>query len=639
MQSQETSSKKLRGDIQALRGWAVLIVVFEHARLSIFPSGFLGVDIFFVISGFLITSIIVKSLRENDFSFGDFYFRRARRILPAAFVTILGTSILSIFSSSSTEIPSLINQIYGSLTYTINFFLWTQVDYFDVAASSKPLLHMWSLAVEEQFYIFLPIILFFTPRKFTIGILLALSLLSFLLCLFLLQKDPASAFYLLPARAWELGIGGILALLVLQSVNMKNFLRLFYYPSLTMIVVIPFLPFSYTHPGLVAALLCLCVAVFIGAERESIKFRFIENIFSKFGDISYSLYLVHWPVMVFFYSGFFGDPPKFLALITIPISLILALAMYHFVEQPSIRFFSKPNRRHFFVVPLATAAVGLVSIGLVNLAKPGAEFAENRLPNYGLDRKCDFSGRSFEQLVECRNGEKPSVFVWGDSYAMHLVPGLAQKATLEQATFSACAPFVGFAPKRVGFKNADVWSDLCIQFNADVFEHILISNQIQTVVMGSPWRLYSRAGGTVLSRNEEGFTEHQTGFEFAVENMNNIVKELVQAGKKVILFGPPPASSVDTSACLERVATGKIIFSNSNCSLDSALASRSDLPIRKFLAEIGLIDGVQIIHLFDTMCDETKCMTQIDGVPLYRDKGHLSVRGSELIFELIELSF
>lgn len=638
MSSISQERKNIRIDIQALRGWAVLVVVIDHARLGFLHSGFLGVDIFFVISGFLITGIICRFIDVGKFQFGDFYLRRARRILPAAFVTILTTAFLSIFSSTSTEIPSLLNQIYGALTYTINFVLWFQVDYFDVGANLKPLLHMWSLSVEEQFYIFLPILLFVIPSIFRIATITVISILSFLFCLYWVRSDPAGAFYLLPTRAWELGIGAVLAVAITRFSGVQRLANALYYPALLALVIIPFLPFEYTHPGFVAFAICFAAAMFIGAEKEFDIYGLPGKALAKIGDISYSLYLVHWPIMVFFYSGYLGETPKFLALITIPLSLLTAFAMYRYVEQPGIRAFPKPEWKHLLIVPTVTALVGAASVGFVTLSKPGDEFAKLREPNYGLDKTCDYSGKTFQPRPECRNGNNPTVFVWGDSYAMHLVPGLSEKVTLEQATFSACPTFLGFSPKRKNFNKADVWADLCLKFNTDVLEYLKSREDIRTVVLGSPWRLFVKEGGVVWSKEEGSFVEHATGLDFAIKEMANTVAQIRQMGKEVLLFGPPPASGGDTSGCLERIVTGKVVF-GSDCEIAAGRALRYDAVIREFLEAVSKSDGVRAINLSDIMCDTEVCITQSQGVPIYRDKGHLSVEGSKIVFDRIDLKF
>ena len=202
----------LRIDIQALRGLAVLLVILQHAKAGFIEAGFLGVDIFFVISGFLITGMLAKAIARGSFSFSEFYFRRAKRLLPAAYVTFATTAVLSYFLLDAAEWHDFTVQLAGAVTFTGNLALWQQTGYFEGAAALKPLLHVWSLAVEEQYYLLLPAAMALVPRRYWTAGNALLLFASLALCVVLTFSSPNAAFYLLPARAWELALGSLAAL-------------------------------------------------------------------------------------------------------------------------------------------------------------------------------------------------------------------------------------------------------------------------------------------------------------------------------------------------------------------------------------------------------------------------------------------
>ncbi len=294
-----------RLDIQVLRGWAVAIVVLDHARLGPFEAGFLGVDVFFVISGFLIGGIVLRDLDSGCFSFREFYLKRARRILPAAYVTMILTALAGIWFLTSIEFKDLKDQMVGGVTFTINFLFASETDYFSPKADTKPLLHMWSLAVEEQFYLIFPAILFLVPRSWRAIAISAFALISLIACLVMVSGGrQVEAFYLLPSRAWELLIGSLLAVFALELSRHQRLWDLLFWPALGGLISLPFFTFGQ-HPGIQAAAVCLCTAAVILANKSWLG---ALSPIRWLGDVSYSLYLVHWPIAVFAFSSYYGSP-------------------------------------------------------------------------------------------------------------------------------------------------------------------------------------------------------------------------------------------------------------------------------------------------------------------------------------------
>ena len=281
----------LRADIQALRGYAVLIVLFYHAKIGFLQAGYLGVDIFFVISGFLITRLVKNSLERGDFSFSEFYFRRAKRLLPAAYVTFFVTALLTPFFLSSSEMIDFRMQMLGAVTFIGNIVLWQQSGYFGGAAGLKPLLHVWSLAIEEQYYFILPAFLFFLPRRYWKPATAFVLVCSFALCLFLVQKKAAATFYLLPTG----GGNSICSVGALFTINgrWEKVLKLMFSPALAALLLLPTIKIAGYHPGPDAFLICLATLIVILRYHPLLLRGWIMGALGRIGDISYSLYLVH----------------------------------------------------------------------------------------------------------------------------------------------------------------------------------------------------------------------------------------------------------------------------------------------------------------------------------------------------------
>lgn len=320
-----------RIDIQALRGVAVLLVLVFHANIGIAPSGFLGVDVFFVISGYLITGLLVRQRDADKVDVLGFYFRRARRLLPAAFVVFAVVALLSPVFLSTAAMGELRAQLIGAVTYTINFVLAAQTGYFDVAAEHKPLLHIWSLAIEEQYYLILPLIVIATPRRHLTAVVAAATVASLLICFTRLLGDKFT-FFLLPSRAWELGIGSLGALVAADRLRPR--LRYLAPVAAAVVVGLPLLLPVGNHPSWGALLICLATLTILLAQSPWLSTGPLVATFAIVGDISYSLYLVHWPLFVFFRQAWMGEQTTFTGIALLLMALVLGFLLYATVERP-----------------------------------------------------------------------------------------------------------------------------------------------------------------------------------------------------------------------------------------------------------------------------------------------------------------
>jgi peptidoglycan/LPS O-acetylase OafA/YrhL len=302
-----------RPDIDVLRCLAILAVLFYHFKIKPFSGGFVGVDIFFVISGYLITGIISNEMLEGIFSFSSFYNRRARRLVPALFTTILLTFVVSYFVFFPADFIRQSRATVFSLLGASNLLFWTESGYFDVDSVVKPLLHTWSLSVEFQFYAVWPVFIYFLvkAKRYTKIGLSAAAAISFVACQYMLYEDSAAAFFLTPFRIWEFAVGGLVVLLERRRIQNVFLLEGVYLTGLFLIVAcIVGYGRDTLFPGLMALPPVIGTAFMIYAgSRAKASALFDQYPLRYVGQISYSLYLVHWPILVFsLYTPFTSQP-------------------------------------------------------------------------------------------------------------------------------------------------------------------------------------------------------------------------------------------------------------------------------------------------------------------------------------------
>jgi peptidoglycan/LPS O-acetylase OafA/YrhL len=463
-------TRAYREDIDWLRAVAVLSVVAFHFEAPAVYGGFVGVDIFFVISGYLITGIIQSELQSDTFSFARFYERRVRRLLPALYVMVALTAIPSFHYLLTSERLEFFRSVAAVVTFTSNFYFWLQTGYFDHAAVEKPLLHTWSLAVEEQFYLALPLLLWAVLRfvrngRVALPVLLgALTLASFALSIWLMRNEgSANAFFMSPPRAWEFLIGGLIAMPgfpVLRTVAAQRIAR----GIALVLIAIPI--FSLRQgpgfPGLNALLPCIGAAMFIwsgiGVASQTRGRYSPLNVVRFFGQISYSLYLWHWPLFTFARfskSSLVLSATDKIALFAL--TVIFSHLSWRFVEQPfRLGLLAPTHRAAFRIGGLATAVLLAGSTGgiVASQTPSDADRAALQLESYNTYdfhplyrfRGCfaPVADVLDEACLALAPG-KSNVLLWGDSLAAHYYHGLRkvidpQTVNLLQATQAACMP-------------------------------------------------------------------------------------------------------------------------------------------------------------------------------------------------------
>jgi peptidoglycan/LPS O-acetylase OafA/YrhL len=625
---------KHRREIDGLRAFAILPVLFFHAGFSWFQGGFFGVDVFFVISGFLITGIIVNELHtRNSFSIVNFYERRARRIMPALFL-VIGVSLpLAWFLLFPDEFKTFLKSLVSITYFGSNYFFLGQTGYFDPNIDLNPMLHTWSLAIEEQFYVFFPLILWvlwkFVKERYWIPILALFGIASLIAAQNNWFIDSSSTFYLLQFRAWELIAGAIAAIFLShrkQPVYSKQL------PSLLGIAMVVYSMFfigsDLPHPGfitLVPIIGTVLIILFAGPGTIANKILSLK-FFVGIGLISYSAYLWHQPLFAFYRVAqtHEASPWEFIPIML----LVIALSglSWKYVENP-FRNRKRFGRKSIFA-GTAVLAIGLLGITFV-ASRASLSFArgqssasllqalEDRLAtNTGLSGKCRiFVGDD----PRCSTGGNPEVLLWGDSYAMHLADALKASPTtlaFSQQTLSACAPVLGLAHQNASYGIDE--GEECIKHNDDVFAWLKSNANIKYVIMASPWADALWPDGESLNR--QGIVVPNGNS--SLQALRTTVARVEALGKKVVLVQPTPNNGNNLGQCLIRAAARDQDLKK----CDFNLGENVRLQINEILQ---LASNVAPVFSLDALiCPQGTCRASVDGIFIYRDTAHLSHEGS-----------
>lgn len=639
--TKHATPKGLRSDVQALRGFAILLVLLYHAQLWPAPAaGFLGVDIFFVVSGFLITGIVRRDLLAGKFSFSEFYFRRAKRLLPAAYIVFLACALAAPLFLTQLEFVDFTKQLLGAVTFTGNIALWMQTGYFETAADLKPLLHVWSLAIEEQYYLLMPATLAFTPRRWWWKTVLAVTVLSLALCLVMVSAKPGAVFYLLPTRAWELGIGSIGAFLV-DWRQLSSSWRALFWPSLAALLVVPFFPIGGSQPGVDALIVCTATLVVILRCHPLADKISPVRWMARLGDMSYSLYLVHWPLLAFAANAWVSPVPLHVRMGLVFFSLLFAIALYRWVEDPVRKIAIEPSVGR--ALSVIAVSIALVSVSFLwrpfDAGNDVPDYAKIRQANTGLAESCE-SGVRFDSADTCSTSTNPQVLLWGDSHAMHLAGALSVtgQVGIVQATKSRCGPLLGMAAFRDYGQFNRGWARGCISFNGSVIEYLARMRSIDVVVLASA-NIQYLGGETVLLDSSVVDTspldvpEVEGSEALAIAAYGRTIDAIRAMGKRVVLISSPPYSGYDSGRCVERAITGRLFFGadHEDCTISENSFRQERNSALRLLAHVSREHKIDLIKLEEFLCRNNRCMVELDGVPIYRDSEHLSIEGSRII--------
>ena len=635
-----SSKPAYRPDIDGLRAVAVLSVMLYHFGATWLPGGFTGVDIFFVISGFVITLKLRREIEAGEFSIIGFYDGRVRRILPAALAVILTSIVAGYFLLWPGDYESLGASAAYSAAGLANLFFFWNTGYFDQESGLQPLLHFWSLGVEEQFYVAWPVVLWVTLSvtrsrpKVVLALLTAATALAFVYAERRVGYDPKAAFYLPQFRAWELSLG---ALLVFVPTITNRALSILAAMAGVALIVFSFLAIHETghFPGVNAAYACIGASLLIWPQASNpvaatLSLRPVIFV----GKISYSLYLWHWPVWVFYRHYNNGVPASLPeAILLAALTFTLATLSWLYVEKP----FRRPLGNRWKVV-----AAGLVSVALVAFAgntvvsnagflsrtstatEPLSSLAtmwEWNCPSTvdlpGIGTNCSFGapwGTASERII-----------LWGDSHAEHMAPLLQVYAAKHNASvvlYRACSPAFDnkqFIPSHFEYPDYDV---ACGRAHDAVVSLAANDSQIDEVVLASSW---SSVADTIVGADRQDSPSRKAGVAMLEGAVESTARQLVGAGVAVSVIATVPIWPTDPVPCAVNTASNLLRkpCAASEHSVKSAAFDDGQADEYRALELAASDAGASIIEPGKVLCTPgPECIAWVDGDFLYRDRSH-----------------
>jgi peptidoglycan/LPS O-acetylase OafA/YrhL len=648
-----------RNDIDGLRAIAVTSVLLYHGNSTWLPGGFIGVDIFFVISGFLISSIILGGIDRGTFSFADFYARRVKRIFPALLVVLLAVSMVGWFSLFTDEYERLGKHVAAGAAFLSNIVLWKEAGYFDPASELKPLLHLWSLGIEEQFYLIWPL-LFFLLAKARRSPLVAIGVItlgSFALNIYWVRDHEVRTFYLPFTRFWELSLGSLLAYAQVLGVRRSsgvisgissvlsggaspsNRNRLAFCGLVLLVVALVALAKDDQFPGWLAALPTVGTCLLIAAGNRSwINSRLLGNpLMVWVGLISYPLYLWHWPLLSF--QRILSPSPLSAArtLITLAVAVALAWVTYRYVERP-IRTSRERLRPSFALM------AGVTVIGIVGLLGFSGRIAP-RSASYGLEKiitahsAMAYPGPNLVQLtdgdapIRAQGKNDPGVLLLGDSEMEQYYPRInwlltnhpLQAKRIVYATHGGCPPIPYVRENHLPWCNGLVERNIRLAEDPTIDTIVIAADWTGYFIAMDPgeiWTYYYEHDGT------RGNLRGQLGSKAtdeALAGFEEMVARFEAMGKRVFIVLPSPTGRIFSPLkMIERTSTDfSFRIREPYVSAPEFVKTISPIVIR--LKAIAAHTGAQLIDPVPALCDRERCpLTTADGLPIFRDGNHLN---------------
>jgi peptidoglycan/LPS O-acetylase OafA/YrhL len=641
---------KYRPEIDGLRALAVLPVVLFHADFSTFSGGFVGVDVFFVISGYLITSLILSDIAKGKFSYSNFYERRARRILPALFLVILCTLPIVWWFYLPADLKDYAESVAAIPLFLSNFVFESQSGYFERATDIKPLIHTWSLAVEEQFYLFFPAILLVMLRftkDWVFHLILVLSVLSLMLAQWGIYNAPTDTYFLLPTRIWELLVGSLVAIYLFKADDR----RISDLGCAIGIAMILFSVFAYDgetpFPGLSALLPTLGTCLFIiFAGPKTITFQVFSNRhIVLLGLISYSLYLWHQPIFAIVKYQSAEELSVILRMSMIALAIVLAFVSWKYIEAPW-RDASRVSRKTLIIASVGFSLF-FIQFGIIGALKDGDLYRFDQ-KTMAISSPVSGAGCPIRKTPEkaCLIGDadmEPSIVILGDSHASALSHSFDQN--LKSVGKSAYSYTSGWCPP---FIDVDVSNDDkkdCATVRNAGLQRAFTDDNIKTVVLHAEWANYTT--GTRWGRRSERFVSDEFSTQLnTAENqrvfargLERTVSQLTKAGKAIVIVGSVPEYNVNIPNFLAIHYSKTGLLNGTRFPITQVEYNHRNAGVQNAFDHLAESQNLSFVDPFSLFCPLNRCQKFGDDQQiLYTDGNHLSLAGAnKLVPYIIDL--
>jgi peptidoglycan/LPS O-acetylase OafA/YrhL len=639
-------------EIDGLRALAVLAVLFCHAKLALFAGGYVGVDVFFVISGYVVSASILRRQQQGSFALGEFYARRLKRLLPSLYAVLAATLAFGLLFCFPEDNANLLKNIGAVALFYSNIYLSRQTGYFDLGADQQPLMHTWSLSVEEQFYLLFPLLLVLLARRAggvklaVAGLLCAASLAC---SQYAVNHALAGAYFQLHTRAFEFLIGMLLALVCAAAPRPR------WSPWYELMLALGLAAIGYAvlrfqadtpMPGLHALLPCLGAALVIAGARGG---RYLNHLLANplagyLGRISYVLYLWHWPVL--YALRRLGQQSGGAMLAGLALSAALAVLTHHLLEQPLRRLSWGKGKTIALLFGLPVVVLGLLVAGAARTDNYAGLYPQQRRLDYLHSGHTVFMGerarrcwskvdltRAADCSVGAAGAATKAVFL-GDSHGYQLIDFIDQlgkdhQLSIHDLTYTMCAPLAD-SPAKAGSPGFQAQTEACREHNRQVTQYLLARPDIGIVILSAIWHLYANeAAGAAPAPTLHGFLPGELD-----RRLDQTITALEAAGKRVVLFDDVPT----LPAGLENCTANKLYLpgrGGADCSYPQAYADHNHR------AALAILAGVRqrhphasFVHTYDLPCAGGRCQAELRGVPLYshNDGGHLGAGGSAVYY-------